>query len=54
MGRNRVKEWNGMRGSGCYSSGGLKAGNAGTDVLNEIFTSLDALGLRRFGGAKRW
>ena len=50
MGRNRVKKWNGVRGSGGHGRGGLKAGNAGADILNEIITNLDTLRFGGFGG----
>ena len=50
-----MKEWNGVRGSGGDSSGGgLKAGNAGADIFNEIVTSLKALGLGGLSGDERW
>ena len=52
MGRNRVKKWNGVRGSGGHSRGGLKTGDTRADILNEILTNLDALRFGGFGGAE--
>ena len=50
MGRNSVKKWDGVRGSRSHCRGGLKARDTRADILNEVFTSLNAFGSGGFGG----
>ena len=45
-----MKEWTRVRGSRRYSRGGLKARDTRADILNEVFTHLDAFRFGGFGG----
>ena len=52
MRRNGVKKWDGVRGNGGTSRGGLQTSNTRGDVLNEVFANLNAFRFGGFGGSE--